>query len=146
MAGVEIPVFKVSIGSFDTHIEQFWKHRDLLRDLDKSISDTVRILKEIGVWNDTIIMTYSEFGRRAKENGSRGTDHGMAAPHFVLGGKISGAVYGEENVLSSVADSNLRFSIDYRSLYNEILSKHFGFRDNQFATYKNQALDGLFGA
>jgi uncharacterized protein (DUF1501 family) len=144
MAGVEIPVFKVSIGSFDTHIEQFWKHRDLLRDLDKSISDTVRTLKEIGVWNDTIIMTYSEFGRRAKENGSRGTDHGMAAPHFVLGGKISGAVYGEENVLSSVADSNLRFSIDYRSLYNEILSKHFGFQDNQFATYKDKTLDGLF--
>ena len=144
MAGVEIPVFKVSIGSFDTHIEQFWKHRDLLRDLDKSISDTVRTLKEIGVWNDTIIMTYSEFGRRAKENGSRGTDHGMAAPHFVLGGKISGAVYGDENVLSSVADSNLRFSIDYRSLYNEILSKHFGFQDNQFATYKDKTLGGLF--
>ena len=106
----------------------------------------MRTLKEIGVWNDTIIMTYSEFGRRAKENGSRGTDHGMAAPHFVLGGKINGAVYGEENVLSSVADSNLKFSIDYRSLYNEILSKHFGFQDNQFATYKNQALDGLFSA
>ena len=84
------------------------------------------------------------FGRRAKENGSRGTDHGMAAPHFVLGGKISDAVYGEENVLSSVADSNLRFSIDYRSLYNEILSKHFGFQDNQFATYKDKTLDGLF--
>jgi uncharacterized protein (DUF1501 family) len=91
-------------------------------------------------------MTYSEFGRRAKENGSRGTDHGMAAPHFVLGGKISGAVYGEENVLNSVSDSNLRFSIDYRSLYNEILSQHFGFQDNQFANYKNQALDGLFSS
>tara|TARA_B100001093_G_scaffold480269_1_gene509985 strand:- start:534 stop:1700 length:1167 start_codon:yes stop_codon:yes gene_type:complete len=146
MAGVDIPVFKVSIGSFDTHIEQFWKHRSLLRDLDKSISDTVRILKDVGVWDDTIIMTYSEFGRRAKENGSRGTDHGMAAPHFVLGGKISGAVYGEENVLTSVADSNLKFSIDYRSLYNEILSKHFGFPENQFSNYRDQALKGLFMA
>ena len=146
MAGVDIPVFKVSIGSFDTHINQFWKHRNLLRDLDKSISDTVRVLRDIGVWNDTMIMTYSEFGRRAKENGSRGTDHGMAAPHFVLGGKIRGAVYGEENVLSSVADSNLKFSIDYRSLYNEILSKHFGFSENQFSKYRDQALKGLFGA
>ena len=146
MAGVDIPVFKVSIGSFDTHIDQFWKHRGLLRDLDKSISDTVRVLKDVGVWNDTIIMTYSEFGRRAKENGSRGTDHGMAAPHFVLGGKINGAVYGEENVLTSVADSNLKFSIDYRSLYNEILSKHFGFPGNQFSNYRDQALKGLFMA
>ncbi len=146
MARVDIPVFKVSIGSFDTHIDQFWKHRSLLRDLDKSISDTVRVLKDVGVWDDAIIMTYSEFGRRAKENGSRGTDHGMAAPHFVLGGKINGAVYGEENVLTSVADSNLKFSIDYRSLYNEILSKHFGFPGNQFSNYRDQALKGLFMA
>jgi uncharacterized protein (DUF1501 family) len=87
---------------------------------------------------------FPHIGWRARENGSRGTDHGMAAPHFVLGGKISGAVYGEENVLSSVADSNLRFSIDYRSLYNEILSKHFGFQENQFSTYKDKTLDGLF--
>ena len=42
----------------------------------------------MGVWDDTIIMTYSEFGRRAKENGSGGTDHGMAAPHFIFEGKL----------------------------------------------------------
>ena len=67
MAGVDISVFKVSIGSFGTYIEQFWKHRNLLRDLDKSISDTVTALKDIGIWNDTIIMTYSEFGRWLKK-------------------------------------------------------------------------------
>ena len=61
-------------------------------------------------------MTYSEFGRRANENGSGGTDHGMAAPHFLLGGKVSGGWVGEENVLGSMAYKNLRYRIDYRSL------------------------------
>ena len=84
-AGVNIPVFKVSIGSFDTHIDQFWKHRSLLRELSEGIFDFTQALKQIGLWDNTIIMTYSEFGRRANENGSRGTDHGMAAPHFLLG-------------------------------------------------------------
>ena len=142
-AGVDIPVYKVSIGSFDTHIEQFWKHRDLLRDLDKSIADTVKTIKQIGIWDNTIILTYSEFGRRAKENGSRGTDHGMAAPHFILGGKISSSIYGDENVLDTMANNNLKFSIDYRALYSEILSKHFGFSNNQFSNYEDPILKNL---
>ena len=78
--GVNIPVLKVAIGSFDTHSEQFWRHRDLLRELDESLYETVQALQDIGIWNDTVIMTYSEFGRRAAENGSRGTDHGDGCP------------------------------------------------------------------
>ena len=135
-AEVNIPVFKASIGSFDTHIGQLGTHKRLLEELDKGISGTVAALKRIGVWDDCLIMTYSEFGRRANENGSRGTDHGMAAPHFLLGGKISGGWVGEENVLNSMADRNLRYSIDYRSLYDHVLHQHFGISDNQFAAYR----------
>ena len=87
-------MFKVSIGSFDTHIDQFWKHRSLLRELSEGIFDFTQALKQMGLWDNTIIMTYSEFGRRANENGSRGTDHGMAAPHFLLGGSIKGGIFG----------------------------------------------------
>ena len=56
--GVNIPVLKVAIGSFDTHSDQFWRHRDLLRELDE-LSETAKALQDIGIWNDTVIMTYS---------------------------------------------------------------------------------------
>ena len=66
---------------------------------------------------NTIIMTYSEFDRKAKENGSRGTDHGMSAPHFLIGGKINGGIIGEYEDLSNLWNNNINYNIDYRSLY-----------------------------
>ena len=128
------------MGSFDTHIDQFWKHRDLLRELSDSIYDLVKSLKKIGVWKDTLIMTYSEFGRRANENGSRGTDHGMAAPHFLLGGSIRGGIYGGSLDFSNLNNNNLAFQVDYRSLYNHILSTHFNLSDNPFAKFKSDLI------
>jgi len=139
-AGVNIPVFKVSMGSFDTHIDQFWKHRNLLRELSEGISDFVKSLKRIGVWDDTLIMTYSEFGRRANENGSRGTDHGMAAPHFLLGSSIKGGIYGGKLNFNKLKNNNLAFQVDYRSLYNHILTSHFGLPDNPFTKFKSDLI------
>ena len=139
-AGVNIPVFKVSMGSFDTHIDQFWKHRNLLRELSEGISDFVKSLKRIGVWDDTLIMTYSEFGRRANENGSRGTDHGMAAPHFLLGGSIKGGIYGGKLNFNKLKNNNLAFQVDYRSLYNYILTNHFNLTKNPFSQFKSDLI------
>ena len=133
--GLNIPVFKVSIGGFDTHENQFWTHRHLLEQLDRAVGQTVTDLKRLGVWDDTIIMTYSEFGRRAKENGSQGTDHGMAAPHFLLGGGIKGGIYGDYPQLGQLEKDNLLYSMDYRSVYNFVLSEHFGLKENPFSTY-----------
>ena len=134
--GVNIPVFKVSIGSFDTHDFQRWTHKDLLEKLDRAIGETAQQLKRIGVWDDTLIMTYSEFGRRAKENGSGGTDHGMAAPHFLLGGNIKGGIVGDYPQLGQLEKDNLLFSMDYRSVYNFVLSEHFGLSENPFSGYE----------
>lgn len=136
-AGLSIPVYRVTIGSFDTHISQYWTHRDLLRQLDESLNNTVDALKRIGVWDQTIIMTYSEFGRRAAENGSRGTDHGMAAPHLMLGGKINGGFIGHNPKLSKLDKNNLTFSIDYRALYDHVLTTHFGVSENPFKNYRD---------
>ena len=141
--GVNIPVLKVAIGSFDTHSEQFWRHRDLLRELDESLSETVKALRDIGIWNDTIIMTYSEFGRRAAENGSRGTDHGMAAPHFLMGGKLKGGVVGQLPNLGRLRNNNLEFEIDYRTVYEMVLREHFGLDENPFQKYQNKDLFSL---
>ena len=141
--GVDIPVLKVAIGSFDTHSEQFWTHRDLLRELDESLSETVKALQDIGIWNDTVIMTYSEFGRRAAENGSRGTDHGMAAPHFLMGGKLKGGFVGKIPNLGRLRNNNLEFEIDYRTVYETVLREHFGLDDNPFHKYQNKGLLSL---
>ena len=134
---VYIPVYKVALGSFDTHNNQSNTHRNLLRDLDTSLSSTINALKDIGVWKDTLIMTYSEFGRRANENGSRGTDHGMAAPHFILGGSIEGGITGQYDDLSNLWNNNINYKIDYRSLYEFVLRKHFNISDNPFSKFKN---------
>ena len=134
---IYIPVYKVALGSFDTHNNQPSTHRNLLRDLDTSLSSTINALKDIGVWEDTLIMTYSEFGRRANENGSRGTDHGMAAPHFVLGGSIKGGIIGQYDDLSNLWNNNINYKVDYRSLYEFVLRKHFNINDNPFSKFKN---------
>ena len=139
-SNIYIPVYKVALGSFDTHNNQKNTHRRLLRDLDKSLSSTINALKEIGVWNDTLIMTYSEFGRRANENGSRGTDHGMAAPHFILGGNIKGGIVGEYNDLSKLWNNNINYKIDYRSLYEFVLRKHFNIKNNPFSKFENKII------
>ena len=99
-----------------------------------------KILKRIGVWNDTLIMTYSEFGRRANENGSRGTDHGMAAPHFLLGGSIKGGIYGGKLDFNKLKNNNLAFQVDYRSLYNQILTSHFDLPNNPFTKFKSSLI------
>ena len=140
-AGLEIPVYKVSIGSFDTHINQYWNHRDLLRELDESLNNTVKALKDIGVWDQSLIMTYSEFGRRASENGSRGTDHGMAAPHLMLGGNLKGGFIGHNPKLKSLDHNNLTFSIDYRALYDHVLSSHFNVKENPFSKYRDSVFN-----
>ena len=141
--GLNIPVLKVAIGSFDTHAEQFWRHRDLLREFDESILATVKALKDIGIWNDTIIMTYSEFGRRAAENGSRGTDHGMAAPHFLIGGGLNGGFAGKIPNLGRLRNNNLDYEIDYRTIYEAVLREHFGIDENPFQKYQNNDLFSL---
>ena len=68
-------------------------------------------------------MTFSEFGRRVAENGSRGTDHGSAAPVFLIGGGIKGGLYGRQPSLDDLDNGNLRFTTDFRSIYATVLEK-----------------------
>ena len=71
-------------------------------------------------------MAYSKFSRRAAENGSAGTDHGMAAPHFLLGGRVRGGLYGQQPSLTNLADGDVHHTVDYRSLYMTIARRWWG--------------------
>jgi len=68
-------------------------------------------------------VTFSEFGRRVAENGSRGTDHGTAAPVFVIGGGVKGGLYGDHPSLDTLDSGNLHFTTDFRSVYATVLEK-----------------------
>ena len=80
-------------------------------------------------------MSYSEFGRRAKENGNQGTDHGTAAAHWMLGGAVQGGLYGERPSLDTLEQNDLIYSVDYRSLYATVLKKWFGIHQHPYLNY-----------
>jgi uncharacterized protein (DUF1501 family) len=79
-----------------------------------------------GLWDEVTVMTYSEFGRRVAENGSGGTDHGTAAPHFVLGGRVRGGLHGRQPRLDDLENGDLRFAVDFRSLYGAVARDWWG--------------------
>ena len=142
-AGIDTPVLKVKIDGFDTHEDQPWRHQRLLEDLGRAMSGFAQQMRKIGQWDNTLVLTYSEFGRRAVENSTRGTDHGTAAPHFLAGGCINGGIYGTHPSLSKLIDGDMQFTMDYRSVYDWILSQWFEIENNRFKTYRAAELNTL---
>ena len=126
-AGVAVPVIKVSIGSFDTHANQARNHQVLLEQLASGLAAFAQSMETAGLWDWVLVMTYSEFGRRAGENGSAGTDHGTAAPHLMMGGRIRGGFYGDQPPLDGLGDGNLVHRVHFRSLYATVAREWWGF-------------------
>jgi uncharacterized protein (DUF1501 family) len=116
-AGAKAPLIKLELPGFDTHTNQRGRHDKLIRQLGDGLQAFRAAMIASGQWDRVLVMTYSEFGRRAAENGNGGTDHGTAAPHFLLGGKVRGGLYGAPPRFDDLADGDLKFAIDYRSLY-----------------------------
>jgi uncharacterized protein (DUF1501 family) len=107
--------------------------------LDSSVSAFYQDLAAHGMADKVLIATWSEFGRRPKENASGGTDHGAAAPLLLIGDPVKGGLYGEEPSLTKLdATGNQPFSVDFRSVYQEILGGHLGADASQIlgATYE----------
>jgi uncharacterized protein (DUF1501 family) len=125
-AGVEVPVLKVVQGGYDTHDNQPGEHALLLGDLSASLGAFSTAMRQIGLWNDLTVVTYSEFGRTARENGSFGTDHGTAAPVFVAGGQVQGGFGGGRVSLDQLIDDDLLHTTDYRRLYAGLLKDIWG--------------------
>ena len=71
-------------------------------------------------------MTFSEFGRRVGENGGRGTDHGAAAPMFLIGSNVKGGVIGDQPSLNDLDDGDLKYKIDFRNVYASVLDRWLG--------------------
>jgi uncharacterized protein (DUF1501 family) len=116
-------VLYVQLGSFDTHTTQKGTQDRLLADFSAAISAFYADLSAHGNDGRVLTMTFSEFGRRVAENGSRGTDHGTAAPVFLIGGGVKGGLYGDHPSLDALDNGNLRYTTDFRSVYASVIEK-----------------------
>jgi uncharacterized protein (DUF1501 family) len=122
-----VAVVRLSLGGFDTHSNQAATHTRLLQTLAEGMMALRQALVELGRWDSALVMTYSEFGRRPKENLSGGTDHGTAAVHFLTGGRVRGGLYGARPALDGLdGNGNLPFAIDFRDLYATVLERWWG--------------------
>jgi uncharacterized protein (DUF1501 family) len=119
-------VFYVSLDNFDTHATQAPAHANLLGQLSGAMTAFYKDVAARGHGDRVLMMTFSEFGRRARENGSRGTDHGEAAPMFLIGGKVRAGVVGAHPSLTKLSMGNLTFHTDFRSVYGTILDQWLG--------------------
>lgn len=136
-AKVPVVAIKVALGGFDTHANQAQTHERLLGILANGLATLRKNLIASDRWNDVLVMTYSEFGRRARQNASGGTDHGTAAPQFVLGGGVKGGLYGAYPSLADLQDGDLKHTVDFRSVFATAaqgcwgLQRDFGMRQPQ---------------
>jgi uncharacterized protein (DUF1501 family) len=124
-SNINIPVLKLQLSGFDTHADQSNRQGELLKELDSAVKEFSRYLKSQGLWNNTLLYSFSEFGRRIAENGNGGTDHGEAYTGFAMGGRVIGGVYGSAPNLN---DKNIEYGIDFRQLLHTLENDWIGGR------------------
>jgi len=120
--GVDTRVYYVSFGGFDTHNGQRNRHGQLMTELDAALSAFWTDLKAQGLADKVCVMVFSEFGRRVEENGSQGTDHGVAGPMFILGRSIKGGLHAKHPSLTDLDRGDLKMTCDFRSVYQSLLA------------------------
>jgi len=123
--GLETRIYYVSMGGFDTHANQANTHPNLLNNVDTALADFQAQLERDGTADRVTTLVFSEFGRRVNENGSGGTDHGTAAPMYLIGNNVKGGVHGPLPDLANLDNGDLRYSIDFRSVYASVLEHWF---------------------
>ncbi|MBK9115085.1 MAG: DUF1501 domain-containing protein [Betaproteobacteria bacterium] len=122
-----VAVVRLTLSGFDTHANQPPTHARLLAELADGLTALRAALVELGKWNDTLVLTYAEFGRRPKENRNSGTDHGTANVQFALGGRVTGGLYGAPPDLARLsADGNPAHALDFRAVYATVLERWWG--------------------
>lgn len=125
--GLGLRIGYVTLGGFDTHNGQVQTHNALMTTLAQGLSAFYQDLAHYGKVDNVVVMTWSEFGRRVEENGSLGTDHGTAAPLFILGSAVNKGIYGEPPALNNLdKNGNLKYTVDFRSVYATVLDRWVG--------------------
>ena len=137
--GIGTKVFYVTIGGFDTHSAQNvnaanGSYFTLMATLNDAVLAFYTDLRNQGLLEDTLVLSFSEFGRRISENGSQGTDHGAASTMLVMGGRVSGGLYGTaanlntdpKNPTLENAAGDVHYETDFRSVYARVIDGWLG--------------------
>jgi uncharacterized protein (DUF1501 family) len=135
-------VYYTSLGGFDTHDNQLAIQERKLTELNDAIFSFYQDLKKAQLLQNVTIVVFSEFGRRVKDNGN-GTDHGTAAPMFIIGGNNKGTIIGKNPNLSDLDNGDLKYEIDFRSVYATLLKQKMNF-DYSKIGINNNPISGLF--
>jgi uncharacterized protein (DUF1501 family) len=125
-AGLATRVYYVALDGFDTHSDQRDAHANLLGTLGGALAAFAEDLAAHMHLDRVLSLVFSEFGRRVEENASRGTDHGAAAPLLLVGGRVRSGLVGEHPRLDDLADGDLKFHTDFRTVYSAVLEKWLG--------------------
>jgi len=125
-SGFQTPVYYAIQGGYDTHAAQLPTHSRLLREFSGAVNALLEDLEASGLSNQVCVMAFSEFGRRVAENSSEGTDHGTAGPIFLAGNQVRSGLIGPTPNLTDLTNGDLRMSIDFRSVYEEVAQKWLG--------------------
>lgn len=142
-AGVKVPVIKLMLDGFDTHAWQADRHVRLLADLALTMAGLRDALITLGRYDDVVMLTYSEFGRTLQENASGGTDHGAGAPHWIMGGRVRGGMYGNMPDLEQQPGDGFAHEIDYRSVFAAVLEQHLLIADHKFGDQRMSQFNRL---
>lgn len=127
LADTDTTVYYVSLGSFDTHINQEAQQKRLFQELNDALAVFARDMAANGKWNDVLVTTFSEFGRRVAQNASGGTDHGTANNMMFFGGSLRNkGLLNAMPDLQNLDQGDLKFQVDFRQVYASILEKWLG--------------------
>lgn len=131
-SGLNTRVYYASLDGFDTHVNQLNTHKRLLKAYAESIDAFVKDLKSKNTFKDTLILTFSEFGRRVKQNRGNGTDHGSANTLFIIGENLkTPGIYNKMGSLEDLDDNgDIKFEIDFRTIYATVLKKWLNVNDD----------------
>jgi uncharacterized protein (DUF1501 family) len=123
-SGLQTRIYYVSLSGFDTHVGQQAQQGRQLKIYADAVAAFIKDLKQTGKLDDTMVMTFSEFGRRVEQNASNGTDHGTANNVFLFGGKLAKqGIYNPAPDLTNLQNGDLQYQVDFREVYATLLNK-----------------------
>jgi uncharacterized protein (DUF1501 family) len=141
-SGLDTRVYYVSLSGFDTHVRQQDQQARQLKIYADAVAAFIKDLKQTGKLDDTLVMTFSEFGRRVEQNASNGTDHGTANNILIYGGKLKKAgFYNDAPDLIQLDNGDLKYQIDFRDVYATLLDKWLDMNNSQVLNKHFAGLD-----
>jgi uncharacterized protein (DUF1501 family) len=141
-SGLKTRVYYVSLSGFDTHVNQNQQQGRLLKQYAEGMNAFIKDLHQHNKLEDTLVMTFSEFGRRVAQNASNGTDHGTANNMFLFGGRLKKqGIYNAAPDLANLENGDLKYKVDFREVYGTILDKWLDVNNSQILNKRFNTMD-----